>query len=834
MKILIVGGVAGGATAAARLRRLDENAEIVIFERGGYISFANCGLPYYIGGEIKEEAKLTLQTPESFNARFNVDVRIFSEVQFIDRERKTAVVKKLQSGEIYEESYDKLILSPGAAPLRPPIPGTDSERVFTLRNIPDTFAIKDFIARKKPKSAAILGGGAIGIETAENFKNAGLDVKIIELSEQVIAPIDFDMACAVHKHIRGKGVELILGNGVKFVTDTGDTLKITLDEGEITADMLLMSAGVRPESGLAKDCGLEINQRGFIVTNDHMLTSDPNIYAVGDAVEITDFVTQTKTAIALAGPANKQGRIAADNICGLDSTYTGTQGSSILKAFDLTVASTGLNEKTAKRLSIKYSKSFTVSASHASYYPGAFNMTFKTLFDLDTGKILGAQIIGVDGVDKRCDVIASAIRFGATAQDLTRLELCYAPPYSSAKDPVNMAGYVIESLMTGKSKNFHWHDIDGLDPRKATLLDVRTVPEFTMGAIPGFVNIPLDELRGRLSEIDQSKPVYVTCQVGLRGYLASRILAQKGYDVYNLSGGYSVWSAVKGGAAKIAAKSTSCGAEVLKKAPIRLVPEIQQTQRPLAQAVLSSKTITIDACGLQCPGPIMRLAKALETAVVGDVVEITSTDPAFTSDVEAYCKRTDSTFLGTAAGVQKGSVLTRIRKGTDVREVSPHGSKDSVCNGKNFIVFSGDLDKAIAAFIMANASVAMGRKTSMFFTFWGLNILRRSEKVSIRKDFMSGLFAKMMPRGSKKLGLSKMNFGGIGAKMVRGIMKAKNVDSLESLIKQALNNGVEIIACSMSMDVMGITKEELIDGVKLGGAAYMLAHAEESDMSLFI
>ncbi|MDR2180405.1 MAG: FAD-dependent oxidoreductase [Synergistaceae bacterium] len=834
MKTLIIGGVAGGATAAARLRRLDEGMEIVILERGGYVSFANCGLPYYIGGEIQDKSRLTLQTPENFKIQFDIDVRIFNEAISIDRERKTVTVRNLQKGEtyekiyekIYEESYDKLILSPGAAPLRLPIPGADSERVFTLRNIPDTYSIKNFIEQKKAKSAAILGGGAIGVEMAENFKRAGLDVTIIELTDQLIAPIDFDVACAVHKHVRGKGVRLLLGNGVKSIEDLGGTLKIILDEGEVFADMLLLSAGVRPESQLAKDCGLELGPRGFIVTDDHMRTTDPDIYAVGDVVEVTDFMTRNKSAVALAGPANKQGRIAADNICGGNSVYTGTQGSSILKAFDMTVASTGLNEKTAKRLGIKYEKSFTVSASHASYYPGAFNLTIKTLFDADTGKILGAQLTGIEGVDKRCDVIAAAIRFGATAYDLTKLELCYAPPYSSAKDPVNMAGFVIENLLTGKVKNFHWHDIAALDPQNATLIDVRTEAEFSMGAIPNFVNIPLGGLRGRLGEIDKSKPVYVMCQVGLRGYIACRILTQRGYDAHNLSGGYAVWSAIQGGRAKTAEIPVPSHGGNSAASPAD--PKTKSTG-PSGQG--TEKTIAINACGLQCPGPVMKLSDALNSAADGDVIDISTTDPASAGDVEAYCKRTGNTFLGTTEGERKGVSVSRVRKGSEER-VCPNGVRGG--NGKNFILFSGDLDKAVAAFIMANASAAMGRKTSMFFTFWGLNILRKSQKMNVSKDFMSSLFAKMMPRGSKKLGLSKMNFAGLGAKMIRFVMKSKNVDSLEMLMKQAMDNGVELVACSMSMDIMGIAKEELIDGVKMGGAAYMLAHAEESDMSLFI
>ncbi|MDR2147899.1 MAG: FAD-dependent oxidoreductase [Tannerella sp.] len=545
MKVLIIGGVAGGATAAARMRRLDERAEIVMFERGEYISFANCGLPYYIGGEITDKEELTLQTPDSFNARFNVDVRVQNEVLSINREKKTVTALDLKTGKQYEESYDFLVLSPGADPVRPPIQGIDSARVFTLRNIPDTFAIKDFMDSRKPKTAVVVGGGFIGMEMAENLHAAGLKVTIVEMADQLLAPFDYDMACSIHRRVRSKGVELLLGNAVKAITDTGKALKITLNDSLIETDMLLMSAGVKPESTLAKHAGLALNEYGYIVTDEFMRTSDSSIYAVGDAVEITDFVLQKKNTVPLAGPANKQGRIAADNICGLESRYTGTQGSAILRVFDMTAATTGLNEKTAKRLGIKYEKSFTVSGSHAGYFPGANDMTIKTLFDPENGKILGVQITGKDGVDKRCDVIAAAMRFGATASDLTRLELCYAPPYSSAKDPVNMAGYVIENILTGKVRIFHWHDVETLDKEKVTLLDVRTPEEVEIGAMPGFINIPVDSLRERMSELDPQKPVYITCAVGLRGYVASRILSQNGFEVSNLSGGYTIWNRVK-------------------------------------------------------------------------------------------------------------------------------------------------------------------------------------------------------------------------------------------------------------------------------------------------
>lgn len=547
MKVLIVGGVAGGATAAARLRRLNEFCEIILFERGEHISYANCGLPYYIGGVIEDSGQLILQTPESFKARFNIDVRVNSEVFSINPASKTVEVKRVDNGETYSESYDYLIISTGAYPIFPDIKGADSERVFTLRSIADTFRIKDFIDRNKPRRAAVIGGGYIGVEVAENLHKSGLEVTIIEKANQVIASIDCDMAAQVHRHIEKMGVRLLLESTVHAITDDKGELRIAVDSDEITADMAVMAVGALPDTALAKRAGLKLNQRGSIIVDRYMRTSVRDIYAVGDAVEVTDFITGQQTFIPLAGPANKQGRIAADNICGLKSEYTGTQGSSILKVFDLTVAATGINEKTAKKLGIDYDKSFTFSPSHASYYPGASTMTMKVLFEKRSGKILGAQIIGHEGVDKRCDVIATAIRFGATAHDLTKLELCYAPPYSSAKDPVNIAGYAIENILQGRVKHYHWHDVDSL-PRdgSVTLLDTRTGSEYQKGHIDGFINIPLDRLREHLRELDKSKPVYVLCQIGLRGYIACRMLTQHGFDCYNLSGGYRLYQSVFG------------------------------------------------------------------------------------------------------------------------------------------------------------------------------------------------------------------------------------------------------------------------------------------------
>ena len=545
MKVVVVGGVAGGASAAARLRRLDESAEIIMFERGEYISFANCGLPYYIGGEITDRAALTLQTPQSFHSRFHVDVRINSEVTAIDPKAKQVTVCSKDRGE-YTESYDKLILSPGAAPIRPPMEGADNERVFTLRNIPDTYKIRGYVEEQHPKSAVVVGGGYIGVEMAENLKNAGVDVTIVELADHVIAPLDYDMACDVHRYLKEKGVGLILQNGVQSIREEGGALRLTLSDGEIDTDLVIMAVGVHPDTALAKEAGLELNRRGAIVVDEHMLTSDPDIYAVGDAVEVTDFVTGEKAYIPLAGPANKQGRIAADNICGIPTTYKNTQGSAVLKIFDMTVATTGVNERAAKAAGLDYDKVYTFSNSHASYYPGSTGMSIKTLYEKGTGKILGAQIVGFDGVDKRCDVLATAIRAGMTAKDLTELELCYAPPFGSAKDPVNFVGYVIENTLAGRVKNFFWDDVAKL-PRdgSVTLLDVRTDLERENGQyIDGFIHIPVDELRERVGELDKSKPVYIHCRTGLRSYVACCMLAGLGFDCYNLSGGWRLYESI--------------------------------------------------------------------------------------------------------------------------------------------------------------------------------------------------------------------------------------------------------------------------------------------------
>lgn len=818
MKVVIVGGVAGGASAAARLRRLDEHAEILMFEKGEYVSYANCGLPYYIGGVIEEEEKLLVQTPESFRNRHRIDVRLKSEVAKIDREKKTVEVRELETGRTYTETYDKLILSPGAEPVRPKLEGIDRPGIFTIRSIPDTQRIKDFVEEQKPERAVVVGAGFVGLEVAENLRERGVFVTVVELADHVIGPLDFDMAAIVHGHLREKNVELYLKDSV--ISFSGEN-RITVNLGSgrrLEADMVVLGIGVRPETKIAKEAGLALGPTGGILVDEQMRTSDENIYAVGDAVEIRDFVNGGPALVPLAGPASKQARIAADNICGRPEEFSGTQGTAIVKVFDLTVALTGNNERTLLKNGAAFEKSFTHSASHAGYYPGAIPMSVKLLFSKADGRIFGAQIVGYEGVDKRIDVLATAIRKGMTVYDLKELELAYAPPYSSAKDPVNIAGYVATNILTEDMKIFHWHDIEGIDPARSVILDVRTRPEYELGTVPGALNITLDELRPRLGEIPKDKDVYVLCEVGLRGYLACRVLMQSGYrSVRNLSGGYRTYI--------VAARKNQSNEDVYETSlRNNEVPGSGCGEEPC----IGNITLRVNACGLQCPGPLLKVYKAVEGLKSGEILEIRATDPGFQTDVRVWCERTGNRLL--SLEYKDGAFVAIIQKAS-----APPVKKSSTGeDDKTLILFSGDLDKAIATFIIANGAAALGRKVTIFFTFWGLNVIRKPEKARLKKDFLSRMFGAMMPRGAGKLSLSRMNMAGAGPRMIRYLMKKKRVDSIESLIEQARSNGVRLVACNMSMDLMGIDISELIDGVEQGGVATFLGAAEESDMSLFI
>ncbi len=812
MNYLIIGGVAGGATVAARLRRMDEKANIVLFERGKYVSYANCGLPYYIGDTINNREKLFVQTVKGFTDRFRIDIRTEQEVTAIRPDKKEVEVKNLSTGEIYTETYDKLVLSPGAEPLRPGIEGIGSKKIFTLRNVPDTDTIKNYINIEKPKRAIVVGGGFIGLEMAENLHDLGIQVDVVEMANQVMAPLDFSMAAIVHQQLTDKGVGLHLEDGVSRFEEKDGGVTVHLRSGkQIATDMVLLSIGVRPETKLAKEAGLAIGERGGIAVNDYMQTSDADIYALGDATEVKNLVTGQPSLIPLAGPANKQGRIVADNIIfGNKKKYAGSIGTSIAKVFDLTVAATGANAKLLQRNNIPYTSSYTHGASNAGYYPGAVPMSIKILFDPENGKLLGAQIVGFNGVDKRIEMLEQVIQRGGTVYDLTELEHAYAPPYSSAKDPVNMAGFVAENILKGKSKIIQWRELAEL-PADTIRIDVRTRDEHKLGSIPGFINIPVDELREHLDELPKDKLIVVSCAVGLRGYLAYRILVQNGFkNVRNLSGGYKTWS--------------------VATAPVKEVAPCNPGSSEGANCECSAiPTLKVDACGLMCPGPVMQLKKNYETLKTGEQLQITATDQAFGKDVASWCKVTGAELV--ALENKNGVVAATIRK---QEKTAPHASVQNNADNKTLIVFSDDLDKALASFVIANGAASTGKKVTMFFTFWGLNVIKKQQKPAVSKDIFGKMFGWMLPTHSGKLKLSKMNMGGAGSWMMRLIMKQKRIDSLESLIQQAVDNGVEMIACTMSMDVMGVQKEELMDNVTLGGVASYLERAEEANVNLFI
>jgi NADPH-dependent 2,4-dienoyl-CoA reductase/sulfur reductase-like enzyme/rhodanese-related sulfurtransferase/TusA-related sulfurtransferase len=648
-KVLIVGGVAGGASAAARLRRLDENAEIIMFERDEYISFANCGLPYYIGQTIKERDKLLVQTPEAMRARFNIDVRNNSEVVDIDPKNKKVAVRSKKYGS-YEESYDYLILSPGGKAIKPGIPGINSSRIFTLRNIPDTDTVKDYVDRAGVRSAVVIGGGFIGVEMAENLKERGKEVTLVEAAPHILAPFDSDMVVLAEKEMADNGVSLILGDGVKAFEDVRDQVRVTLGSGKtVTADMVVLAIGVTPDTAFLKDSGLEFGPRGHIIVNEKMETNLQDVYAVGDAIEIVDFVTGQKAAVALAGPANKQGRIAADNIAGLGSTYKGTQGTSILKVFRTTAASTGANERTLQRAGMPYRVVYVHPASHASYYPGAIPMSMKLIFN-DEGRVLGAQAIGQDGVDKRIDVIAAVIRLKGTVEDLAELELAYAPPFSSAKDPVNMAGFVAQNVLAGRSHVVPWKDVKDIGSDEYILLDVRTDEEFENGHLEGAVNIPVDSLRERLGELDKSKTILEYCQVGLRGYVADRILSQNGFRVLNVTGGYKTSSMLGYDPQKAAAKA---------KAPEFTVDPDTQEVKP-AETKAEKYDKALDAGGICCAGQLQKVKDAMDGMQKGQILKATASDPEFEAEISSWSRRTGNEVLEVEKGLR--SVTLYIRK----------------------------------------------------------------------------------------------------------------------------------------------------------------------------
>ena len=813
MKHIIIGGVAGGATAAARIRRADESAEIVLIEKGKYISYANCGLPYYVGGIIKEREKLFVQTPESFGRRFNIDVRVENEVVGIDTVGKRISVRRIDGTE-YTEHYDKLLLSPGSAPMCPPIKGIETEGIFTLRNVEDTDRIKNYLDTHAVRDAVVVGGGFIGLEMAENLHNAGIPVSIIEMAEQVMAPVDFSIASHVHRHLLDKGMSLYLRQGVERFERLNNRIAVYLSSDEkIEADMVLLSIGVRPVTDLAVKAGIDLGERGIKV-NAFLETSAPDVYAVGDAIEFTHPLTGKPWLNYLAGPANRQGRIVADNmVFGNQTEYEGAIGTAIAKVFDLVVGTTGLPAKRLKQMGVDYRSSTTVSLSHAGYYPGAFPLTLKLTFSPTDGRLFGAQCVGNNGVDKRIDQIAQIIKQGGTVYDLIKTEQCYAPPFSSAKDPIAIAGYAASNIISGAMPVIDWRKLRDTDRSQVLLLDVRTPAEFELGTIEGAVNIPLDDLRERICEIPRNKKIVIFCAVGLRGYLAQRILMGRGYaDVWNLSGGYQIYSLATMPVLNVRRRESSSCPTV----PLRTADECRQV-------------IKVDACGLQCPGPIMKLKKAMDNATVGDRVEVQATDAGFPRDAGAWCKSTGNKIVEMNADGGYHTVVVE-KASSHRREVQT--LTDS--KNKTLIMFSDDLDRALATFVLANGAAATGHKVSVFFTFWGLNVIKRERKPAVKKDIFGRMFSWMMPSDSRKLRLSQMSMLGLGDRMMRYIMKKKNIDSLEKLRQQALDNGVEFIACQMSMDMMGVQREELIDGVTVGGVATYMERAENANVNLFI
>ncbi len=791
MRTVIIGGGACGASAAARIRRLDESAEIIVLEKTGEISIANCGLPYYTSGVINDREKMLVSSPEKFREWFNINVKLNTEVININPDEKF-----VETADGEKINYNKLVLAQGAKPFVPPIEGIPEEKVFTVRTLFDADNIKSYIKEKGVRKAIVIGGGFIGVEMAENLNEMGLETTLIEQQNQILAPVDYEIAAFLHNEMRDRGVELVLSDGVKKFNDN----KVILNSSrEIEFDIIIMAIGVRPEITLAKNAGLE-TARGIIV-NENLQTSNPDIYAGGDGVEIKDFVTGENTLIPLAGPANRQGRIIADNICGIESAYKNSQGTSVLKVFDLTAASVGNNEKQLKSKNIPYWKTFVFSKDHAGYYPGAVEVLYKLLFSPD-GKILGAQGVGLDGVEKRIDVISSIMRNGGKIQELLDSELCYAPPYSSAKDAVNILGMNADNILRGLLKPAYFEDLEN-----SYLIDVRQKEIFEISTIEGAVNIPIAQLRNRINEVPRDKKVILFCNTGYTSYNASRILIQNGFNnVYSLCGGISLYKEL-----------------VKDKKGILTMPQKVATHAAVSN---SADVIKVDASGLQCPGPIMKVASKIAELNEGSIIEVTSTDRGFKSDIGAWCKTTGNSLLDLKT--EKKVITAVIRK-----DGKPAVIEKSSGNGQTIVVFSNDLDKALAALIIANGAKAAGKDVTLFFTFWGLNILRKPQS-RVKKGIIDKMFGLMMPKGTEKLTLSKMNMLGAGSLMMKWVMKQKNVSTLNELLTQAREAGIKFIACNMSMDVMGIKPEELIDGVEIGGVAKYIEESSYSNSNLFI
>jgi NADPH-dependent 2,4-dienoyl-CoA reductase/sulfur reductase-like enzyme/peroxiredoxin family protein/TusA-related sulfurtransferase/rhodanese-related sulfurtransferase len=840
MKLIVVGGVAGGASVAARARRLDESAEIVVLERGHHVSFANCGLPYHIGEVITERDRLLLQTPESLRESLNIDVRIASEVTSIDRKAKTVSVREVDTGREYIESYDNLALCTGAEAIRPPLPGIDLPEVHVLRRIGDMDVIKAELdadlalaasGARGPVRCVVIGAGYIGLEMAENLKHRGAIVDVVEMSDQILPPIDHEMSVPVEHHLRSRGIALHLSTAAAaFTKRAGGGLSVELTNSTVLeADVVILSVGVRPSVELAKAADLDLGEHGGLAVDTHMRTSDPHIWAAGDSVETPNTVLPGSWLAPLAGPANREARVAAENICGRDTEYKSTQGTSIVKVFDMVAGGTGATERQLLAAKMPYRAIHVHPSGHAGYYPGTAMMHIKLLFEPKAGTVLGAQVTGFDGVDKRLDVFATALRAGMTVWDLEELELAYAPPFGSAKDPVNMAGFVASNVLLGDLNLWYAQDFphatDG-----ARIIDVRTEEEFSIWHLPGAENAPLATLRTVTADWDKSAGLRLYCSVGFRSYLAYRILVQLGFtDVATLSGGsetFRAWHEV----------------EPLADGPIEPETSYAEAAEALNSARVAAHvangtgvSVNLDCTGLACPGPIMKMATEMKKLNPGDEVVVHVSDPGFASDAPAWVRRNGHELLsiepegpGFVATIRKAGPEALALAGRGAGVAAPATPKVS------FVVFSGDLDKMIAAFIIANGAISMGEEVSMFFTFWGLNGLRKAKPPKRERSTMDKLFGAMMPAGADKLTLSKMHMMGAGTAMIKHTMKKNGVHTLTELMESAMAGGARIIGCTMTMDLLGIAESDLIDGVELGGVAAFLGEAAESTTTLFI
>nr|WP_304654845.1 FAD-dependent oxidoreductase [Sporolactobacillus sp. STSJ-5] len=819
-RIIIVGGVAGGASVATRLRRLNEENEIVMYEKGAYISFANCGLPYYVGGTIREKDALLVESVENMVNEFNIEVHNNTEVIDVDPDKHTISVKDVLNGEESTDHYDRLILSTGARPIVPKIPGLDqADNVFSVRNIPDVERIKNYIDTHKVSKTTVIGGGFIGLEMAENLVDLGLEVTIIEASPQVMAPLDFEMAQFVHEQIELNGVKLIVNDGVARFSDNGHKVVLSSDK-EIDTDLTVMSIGVLPDSRLGQKAGVKTGIKGAIVVNEHFETSVPDIFAIGDVIEVKDFITGNPTLIPLAGPANRQGRFLADYLNGLDAKNPPVQGTAVAKVFVLTVATTGKNERLLKKDGIAYQVIHLHPNSHAGYYPGAAPIELKVIYN-EQGRILGAQAIGTEGADKRIDMISAVMRMNGSIEDLQMIEVAYAPPYASAKDPVNYAGYIGADIRKGLVKTVEWHEVDALLDKKAYFLDVREDFELAAGKLPGSHHIPRGELRRRLNELPKDQPIYVYCSVGLRGYNAARILDLNGFDVYNLDGGLKTYEQAK----------YQTGAS---QSRVSHAVKTEAASAAAEQAPQCTK-IEVDACGLQCPGPILKVKQSIDKMNNGDLLQVQASDFGFHKDIVSWANATGNQLL--TNDIVGSKVVATLRKGPKSNsEPAPTMIQDASSAGgaTTMVVFDGDLDKAIATFIIATGAAAMGKPVTLFFTFWGLNIIKRHANTKISKSGTDKLFSMMLPKNANHLPLSRMNMAGMGPKMIKKVMAGKNVDSLDVMIERAKQLGVKMVACTMSMDLMGVAREEIIDGVEFGGVASYLGEAAKSNVNLFI